>query len=170
MRKKQVNAVYEAEAVREEAAGETQAAEVSGAGMSAAGEAAGEEAPQAAGPSQAAGAEQSAGASRAEAAQAAGEEQAGEASEEIQTGIPEGAGTGNLTYIGPSIQNLIQHGTTFAGGVLPPRVRAAVEELPVAAKLFVPLEELPGAVKSLGMKNSVLAEVSDRMARRYSKR
>lgn len=77
---------------------------------------------------------------------------------------------GNLMYVGPTIQNLIRHGTVFADGVLPPKVNAAVAELPAAAKLFVPVDGIQEAMKSLSKKNSALSEVSDRMARKFSKR
>lgn len=81
--------------------------------------------------------------------------------------IPEG---GNVMYVGHSIQNLIRYGTVFAGGVLPEKVSTAVAEFPAAAKLFVPVEEIPDAMKSLHEKNSALAAIRDRMVRKYSKR
>lgn len=78
--------------------------------------------------------------------------------------------TGNVMYVGPTVQNLIRYGTVFAGGVLPQKVNAVIAEFPAAAKLFVPVEEMPQAMKNLSMRNSVLSAVSDRMARKYNKR
>lgn len=78
--------------------------------------------------------------------------------------------TGNVMYIGPTIRNTIQKGTTFAGGVYPSKVNAVLDEFPAGKMLFVPVEELTEAVKNLNTKNSALANISDRMAREYSKR
>ena len=77
---------------------------------------------------------------------------------------------GNMMYVGPTIQNLIRYGTVFANGVLTEKMNAVVAEFPAAAKLFVPVEKIPDAMKSLHEKNSALAAISDRMVRKYNKR
>ena len=78
--------------------------------------------------------------------------------------------TGNMMYVGPTIQNLIRYGTVFANGVLTEKMNAVVAEFPAAAKLFVPVEKIPDAMKSLHEKNSALAAISDRMVHKYNKR
>lgn len=63
-----------------------------------------------------------------------------------------------VMYIGPSIPNVVQASTVFKDGVLPETLKKCVEEKPYMKKLFVPLTELPTAMKELNS-NSALSSI-----------
>lgn len=59
------------------------------------------------------------------------------------------AQTVTVMYIGPSIPNVVQASTVFKDGILPEALKKSVEGKPYMKKLFVPLAELPAAMKEL---------------------
>lgn len=75
----------------------------------------------------------------------------------------------NLMYLGPTITGVVRHSTIFKNGVLPPKVKEYVEQFQVMNKLFVPIEEVPAAVKELKKKQSALVTIYSQVAKKYNK-
>ena len=74
---------------------------------------------------------------------------------------------GNLMYLGPTITGVIRHSTIFKNGVLPARVKECVEAFPVMKKLFVPMAEIPNAVKELRKEQSALGTIYAQTAKKF---
>lgn len=74
---------------------------------------------------------------------------------------------GNLMYLGPTIIGVIRHSTIYKDGVLPEKVRDCVEAFPIMKKLFVPMEELPAAIKELKKEQSALGTIYSQTARKF---
>lgn len=70
-------------------------------------------------------------------------------------------------YLGPTIVGVVRHSTTFKDGVLPEKVKACVDELPMMEKLFVDLNDIPEAVKELKKSQSVLKTIHNQTAAKY---
>ena len=75
---------------------------------------------------------------------------------------------GNLMYLGPTITGVVQHSTIYKNGVLPQKVTDCVEQFPVMKKLFVPVEDIPKAMKELQKEQSVLATVYSQTAKKFN--
>lgn len=65
----------------------------------------------------------------------------------------------NLMYLGPTITGVVRHSTIFKNGVLTDKVKKCVEELPMMERLFVPIDELPPAIKELKKSQSALRTI-----------
>lgn len=74
---------------------------------------------------------------------------------------------GNLMYLGPTIVGVIRHSTIYKNGVLPDKVNECVEQFPIMKKLFVSMEELPGAVKELKKEQSALRTIYSQTAKKF---
>ena len=74
---------------------------------------------------------------------------------------------GNLMYLGPTIVGVIRHSTIYKNGVLPDKVNECVEQFPIMKKLFVSMEELPGAVKELKKEQSALGTIYSQTAKKF---
>ena len=71
-------------------------------------------------------------------------------------------------YLGPSIVGVIRHSTVFKNGTLPQKAQECVEKLPMMEKLFVPLSDMPEAVKELNKPQSVLHTIYVQVAKEFS--
>lgn len=76
----------------------------------------------------------------------------------------------NLVYIGPTITGVIRHSAVFQDGVLPAKAQQCVLEFPMMRRLFVTLDEMPGAVKALRKKQSALGAIYEQTAQKYKTR
>ena len=74
----------------------------------------------------------------------------------------------NLMYLGPTIVGVIRHSTIFKGGVLPEKAKECVDQFPMMRKLFVPIEELPRAVKELRKEQSALGTIYSQTAKKFN--
>ena len=63
-----------------------------------------------------------------------------------------------VVYLGPAIPKLINHGTVFSDGVIPPHLEAKISEIPAIKGLIVPVSlyaeserdlKVPGRLKTL---------------------
>lgn len=79
---------------------------------------------------------------------------------------PEKAKT-NVMYLGPTITGAVRHSTVFKDGVFTDKVKKCVAELPVMARLFVPIEELPAAIKELNKSQSVLGAIYAQVVNKF---
>lgn len=75
----------------------------------------------------------------------------------------------NLMYLGPTIIGVIRHSTIFKNGVLSEKVKECVEQFPMMKKLFIPIEELPQAVKELSKEQSALGTIYSQTAKKFIK-
>lgn len=73
----------------------------------------------------------------------------------------------NLMYLGPTITGVVRHSTIFKEGILPKKVTECVEQFPMMKKLFVPLSEMPKAVKELKKEQSVLGTIYAQTANKF---
>lgn len=74
-----------------------------------------------------------------------------------------------LMYLGPTITGVVRHSTVFKNGVLPTKVQECIEQFPVMKKLFVPMEEIPKAVKEINKEQSALSTIWSQVAKKYNK-
>lgn len=74
---------------------------------------------------------------------------------------------GNLMYLGPTITGVVRHSTNFKNGVLPEKVRECINQFPVMQKLFVPLVEMPAAIKELNKEQSALKTIYSQVAKKF---
>ena len=75
----------------------------------------------------------------------------------------------NLMYLGPTIIGVIRHSTIFKGGALPEKAKECVKQFPMMKKLFIPIEELPQAVKELSKEQSALGTIYSQTAKKFIK-
>ncbi len=80
------------------------------------------------------------------------------------TGFP----AGQCVYIGPEIRNVISRNTIFRNGI-PEETREQLAQIPVLRKLFVPLKDLPKAVRSLSSEGTYKV-LHDKAAMEIAKR
>ena len=73
----------------------------------------------------------------------------------------------NLMYLGPTITGVVRHSTIFKNGVLPAKVKDCVETFPAMIKLFVPMEEIPNAVKELRKEQSALGTIYSQTSKKF---
>ena len=73
----------------------------------------------------------------------------------------------SLMYLGPTITGVVRHSTNFKNGVLPEKVKKCVEQFPVMKKLFVPVAEMPAAIKELSKEQSALKTIYSQVAKKF---
>lgn len=73
----------------------------------------------------------------------------------------------DLMYLGPTIVGVARHSTVFKDGRLPAKAQACINELPMMAKLFVPLSDMPEAIKELNKDQSVLRTVYSQVLKKF---
>lgn len=92
---------------------------------------------------------------------------------ESSAGVAEEAaekdGTGNVMYLGPTIEGIVRHGTVFKDGILPEKAQECIKELPSLRRLFVSVDRMPEAVRELRTK-SALAAVYEHTAIKFARR
>lgn len=76
--------------------------------------------------------------------------------------------SGNMMYIGPTINGVVRHSTVFANGKLPAHVQKRVEECPMMAQLFVKIDVLPERIKDLNKKTGRLYEIYVNVAEKFN--
>lgn len=64
-----------------------------------------------------------------------------------------------VMYLGPTIVGVIRHSTVFKEGVLPDKVQECVKQFPMMERLFVPIGDIPEAVKEINKNQSVLRTI-----------
>ena len=74
-----------------------------------------------------------------------------------------------VMYLGPSIPNVVRYSTVFKDGTLPEPLKTCVEDKPYMKKLFVPLKEVPTAIKELNSGKSVLGAIRRRVESEFLK-
>lgn len=72
----------------------------------------------------------------------------------------------NLTYVGPTIRNVIKRFTTFEKGILPESVEQKINEFPAMKILFVKAEDLPKAAADM-VKQSALCSVYEQVKNKF---
>lgn len=65
----------------------------------------------------------------------------------------------DLMYLGPTITGVVRHSTVFKNGVLTAKSQDCVDKFPMMGKLFVPIGDMPEAVKEIRKDQSVLHTV-----------
>lgn len=78
--------------------------------------------------------------------------------------------TENIMYVGPTITGIVRYSTVFKGGILPAKVSACIEQMPIMKNLFVPLSKLAEANKELSKDQSALKTISARVAKKFTGR
>lgn len=73
-------------------------------------------------------------------------------------------------YLGPTIPGVARHSTVFKNGVLPKKVEECIKELPVMQRLFIPLSQLPEAMKEMNNSKSVLCRIYRQTAQKFTNR
>lgn len=73
----------------------------------------------------------------------------------------------SLMYLGPTITGVVRHSTNFKNGALPEKVRECINQFPVMQKLFVPLVEMPAAIKELNKEQSALKTIYHQVAKKF---
>ena len=64
-----------------------------------------------------------------------------------------------VMYLGPTIVGVIRHSTVFKEGILPEKVQECIKQLPMMERLFVPIGDIPEAVKEINKNQSVLRTI-----------
>ena len=75
----------------------------------------------------------------------------------------------NTIYIGPTITGVVKKFTEFQDGEITAAAREKVNDFPAMERLFVPVSEMPAAVKELSGK-SALASIYAQTAQKYNKK
>lgn len=73
----------------------------------------------------------------------------------------------DLMYLGPTITGVVRHSTVFKDGVLTAKAQDCVDKFPMMGKLFVPIGDMPEAVKEVRKDQSVLHTVYVQVANKY---
>ena len=76
----------------------------------------------------------------------------------------------NLMYLGPDIVGVVRHSVVFKNGVLPERIRKCIKEFPMMEKLFVEVGKIPGAIRELNKKQSVMGTIYTHVADKFNRR
>ena len=66
---------------------------------------------------------------------------------EVMEGAAQEAAPESVVYLGPHIGKFINHGTVYAGGVLPDYLRAKIAEIPAISGLIVPVSRYSEVAK-----------------------
>lgn len=73
----------------------------------------------------------------------------------------------DLMYLGPTITGVVRHSTVFKDGVLTAKAQDCVDKFPMMGKLFVPIGDMPEAVKEIRKDQSVLHTVYVQVADKF---
>lgn len=73
----------------------------------------------------------------------------------------------DVMYLGPTISGVVKYSTVFKKGVFTENVKEHIGQIPCMKELFVPLGELPGAMKELKKENSVLKTIYIQVAEKF---
>ena len=73
----------------------------------------------------------------------------------------------DLMYLGPSIVGVVRHSTVFKNGILPEKAKECINVLPMMEKLFVPIGDMPKAVKEIKKDQSVLHTIYIQVAKKF---
>lgn len=73
----------------------------------------------------------------------------------------------DVMYLGPTIPGAVKYSTVFKNGVFPKNVTERIGQMPCMKELFIPLGELPGAMKELKKENSVLKTIYLQVAEKF---
>lgn len=73
----------------------------------------------------------------------------------------------DLMYLGPTITGVVRHSTVFKNGILTAKVQDCVDKYPMMGKLFVPIGDMPEAVKEIRKDQSVLHTVYVQVANKF---
>ncbi len=73
----------------------------------------------------------------------------------------------DVMYLGPTITGVVRHSTVFKGGVLPQKALECISRFPVMERLFVPLKDMPSAMKALNRKKGVMWEIYTQTAQKF---
>lgn len=74
----------------------------------------------------------------------------------------------NLMYIGPEIKGLVKHAVVFDKGVLPEKVRKAIENYKPMEELFVTLDDMPKALMEIKYGTGSLAVIYKNVEKRFN--
>lgn len=73
----------------------------------------------------------------------------------------------DLMYLGPTITGVVRHSTVFKNGILTAKAQDCVDKFPMMGKLFVPIGDMPEAVKEIRKDQSVLHTVYVQVANKF---
>lgn len=73
----------------------------------------------------------------------------------------------DLMYIGPTIAGVVKHSTVFKGGILPVKASKCIEQFPAMNKLFVPLGDMPAAIKELNKASSATRTIYTQVVSKF---
>lgn len=74
----------------------------------------------------------------------------------------------DVMYLGPTIVGVVRHSTVFKEGVLPEKAQECVKQLPMMERLFVPIRNIPEAVKEINKNQSVLRTIYVQVADKFA--
>lgn len=74
-----------------------------------------------------------------------------------------------VTYLGPTIKNVVEKGTVFSGGILTTIFEEKLKERPMLKSLLIPTSGLVKAKKELGNKESALSAIYRKEAEEEAK-
>lgn len=89
--------------------------------------------------------------------------------EEVKAPEPE-AKKENLMYVGDSIIGLVRHSTVYADGVFTPAIDKCIAAFPAMARLFVKIDDIPGALKEVKEKHSPLYVINKEVTSKFTRR
>lgn len=76
---------------------------------------------------------------------------------------------GSLTYIGPSLNSMLLHGTVYVGG-LPEVAERAIGQFPPMRMLFVEADRLLEATKELNKEKSAMRSIYKQTTKHFTRR
>lgn len=89
--------------------------------------------------------------------------------EEVKAPEPE-AKKENLMYVGDSIIGVVRHSTVYADGVFTPAIDKCIAAFPAMARLFVKIDDIPGALKEVKEKHSPLYVINKEVTSKFTRR
>lgn len=89
--------------------------------------------------------------------------------EEVKVPEPE-AKKENLMYVGDSIIGVVRHSTVYADGVFTPAIDKCIAAFPAMARLFVKIDDIPGALKEVKEKHSPLYVINKEVTSKFTRR
>lgn len=75
----------------------------------------------------------------------------------------------NVVYVGPSIPGVVRFGTVFKDGVYTAKINDCISDFPAMQKLFVPVDDMPAAIKEKNKNQSALRSISDMVLAKFNK-
>lgn len=76
----------------------------------------------------------------------------------------------NLMYVGDSIIGVVRHSTVYADGVFTPAIDKCIAAFPAMARLFVKIDDIPGALKEVKEKHSPLYVINKEVTSKFTRR